>query len=102
VKYIVKLTEQEEMNLRQLMIQPGAEVIFKLLQMESLDAQASAMNCVDPDEKRRLLLLTDAQRTAQVVSSLTRKLNAYREIVEGPAFAEADEIITNLWNQREN
>jgi hypothetical protein len=105
VKYIVKLTEQEELNLRQLMIQPGAEVIFKLLQMESLDAQAAAMNCVDPDEKRRLLLLTDAQRTAQVVGSLTRRLSAYREMETlAPTLTptEAEEIITNLWNQREN
>jgi RNA polymerase-interacting CarD/CdnL/TRCF family regulator len=81
-KYIVKLTEQEEMALRQLAIQPGFEVIFKLLQGESLDAQTAAMECADPDEKKRLLMLTDAQATAKVVSNLTRKLASYREIIQ--------------------
>lgn len=100
-KYIVKLTEQEELSIRQLALQPGFEVIFKFLQGESLDAQTAAMECTDLDEKKRLMVLTDAQVTARVVSNLTRKLAAYRETLVSPPM-EADkelELIANLWEQ---
>jgi len=102
-KYIVKLTEQEEMNLRQVMAQPGSEVIFKLLQNESLDAQSAAMECTDPDANKRLLVLTDAQVTAKVVSNLTRKLAAYREMIQ----ADIEEVIAdplgfNMYEERTN
>lgn len=97
-KYIVKLTEQEELNLRQLALQPGFEVIFKFLQGESLDAQTKAMECDDPEAKRRLMLLTDAQVTAKVVSSLIRRLAAYQQLPIAQAETIADEIIeANLW-----
>ena len=100
-KYIVKLTEQEELSIRQLALQPGFEVIFKFLQGESLDAQTAAMECSDADEKKRLLLLTDAQSTAKVVSNLIRKLAAYREVqMVQPTDTERElELITNLWDQ---
>src|SRR5690348_12821439 len=97
-KYIVKLTEQEELNLRQLAIQPGFEVIFKLLQGESLDAQTKAMECDDPEAKKRLLLLSDAQSTARVVGNLIRRLAAYQNPIKAEAVPNPDmDIIENLW-----
>jgi RNA polymerase-interacting CarD/CdnL/TRCF family regulator len=100
-RYIVKLTEQEELTLRQLAIQPGFEVIFKLLQGESLDAQTAAMECTDPDNKKRLLLLTDAQATAKIVSNLTRKLAAYREVIQEVTKEQdlADQLIGDAWTR---
>lgn len=97
-KYIVKLTEQEEMALRQLMLEPAADVLLKLLQGESFDAQTAAMECEDPDEKKRLRLLTDAQATARIVSSLTRKLCAYRESLQPKEETGELEIIQNVWS----
>lgn len=79
-RYEVKLSEQEEMALRQLATQAGFDALLKLLAGESFHAQMEAMECTDPDEKKRLTKLTDAQCTARVVSSLTRRLAAYREI----------------------
>lgn len=99
-KYIVKLTEQEELTLRKLALQPGFEVIFKLLQGESLDAQSKAMDCKGTREER-LLALSDAQSTKDVVSSLTRKLTSYREVVQPLANDRGFEIISNIWNEEE-
>jgi hypothetical protein len=99
-RYIVKLTEQEELSLRQLATQPGFDVIFKFLQGESLDAQTAAMECTDPDQRKRLLILTDAQVTAKIVSKLTQKLAAYREIIQPPVpdeEQEYNEIVQNIW-----
>ena len=79
-RYEVKLTEQEELALRQLAMQPGFDALLKLLAGESLEAQMEAMGCLDPDDKKRLLKLTDAQATARIVSSLTQKLASYRTI----------------------
>lgn len=79
-RYIIALTEQEEMSLRQLALTPGFDALLKLLQGESFDAQAKAMECEDPDQNKRLLLLSDAQCTKRVVSTLTQKLAAYRQI----------------------
>lgn len=100
-RYIVKLTEQEELNLRQLALQPGFEVIFKLLQGESLDAQTRAMECEDPEAKKRLMLLTDAQVTAKVVSNLTRRLASYQQPLAQATPEEQAAIIENLWNSPE-
>lgn len=100
-KYVVKLTEQEELSLRQLMRNPDADVLLKLLQGESFDAQTAAMECTDPDEKKRLLLLTDAQATARIVSSLTRKLCAYREVIQPTAETGELDIIEDLWKRAE-
>jgi hypothetical protein len=91
-RYIVKLTEQEDLALRQIVAQPGFDVVFKFLQIESLDAQTTAMECLDPDKEKRLLLLTDAQRTAAICSNLTRKLAAYREALIPEAEADSDPL----------
>jgi hypothetical protein len=101
-RYVVKLSEQEELQLRQLALQPGFEVIFKLLQSESLDAQTAAMDCTEPDQRKRLMMLTDAQVTAKVVSKLTQKLAAYREVIQPEADHGELEIIQNLWDERAN
>jgi hypothetical protein len=99
-RYEVKLSEQEVLNLRQLMTQPGSDALMKLLQGESLDAQTYAMECTDPDEKKRLLLLTDAQATRRVVSNLTRKLFSYREMnLPAPTTEAVAEVIDNIWEQ---
>lgn len=90
-RYEVKLTEQEVLNLRQLISQPGAEVIFKLLQVESLDAQSKAMECSGSQEQR-LLALSDAQSTARIVSNLTRKLAAYGRQIEVATPEEIDPL----------
>ena len=87
-RYIVKLSEQEELNLRQMTTHPGYDALLKLLQGESLDAQAEAMECRDADKEKRLLLLTDAQVTKRVVSSITQKLSGYRESFMPTAAAE--------------
>lgn len=92
-RYIVNLTEQEELNLRQLTTHPGFVPLLKLLQGESLDAQAEAMECRDADREKRLQLLTDAQATKRIVGSLTQKLSGYRESIlptAEPDDAEAD------------
>jgi len=87
------------MNIRQLATQPGFEVIFKFLQGESLDAQTAAMECTESDEKKRLLVLTDAQRTAHIVGNLIRKLAAYQTVIQQQVEEVTDsELIQNLWN----
>lgn len=103
-RYIVKLTEQEELSLRQLAIQPGFEVIYKLLQGESLDAQTAVMECTEPDEKKRLLMLSDAQATAKVVSRLTQKLNLYRTPIQPPVEEITDSLLSefNVFDPRSN
>jgi hypothetical protein len=97
-QYIVKLTEQEELTFRQIAMQPGFEVIFKLLQAESLDAQAKAMDCEEPEAKKRLMLLTDAQATQRVVGRLTRKLAAYQAPMQQEMKHPDVELIENIWN----
>jgi len=99
-KYIVKLTEHEELTIRQLALQPGFDVIFKFLQGESLDAQSVAMDCTDPDERKRLMLLTDAQSTARVVSNLTRKLAGYREILQPPTEETVDDLFHTEYERK--
>lgn len=76
-RYEVKLTQEEVMGLQQLTMQPGFDGLLKLLQGESLAAQAAAMQAKGSRDDR-LLALTDAQRTAEVVSNLTKKLCSYR------------------------
>lgn len=83
-RYIVNLSEKEEMDLRQMALTPGYGALLKLLQGESLDMQAKAMECEDPDKEKRLQLLTDAQSTKRVVSSLINKLSRYRESILSP------------------
>jgi hypothetical protein len=101
-KYLVKLSEQEELSLRQLATQPGFDVIFKFLQGESLDAQSAAMDCEDLDERKRLVALSDAQRTAKVVSNLIRKLAAYREAIQAPIEEKPEEeLFERLWDAPE-
>lgn len=78
-RYHVKLSMQQELDLRQMTTHPGYDALLILLQGESLDMQAKAMEFEDPDEKKRLQLLTDAQATKRVVSSITQKLSGYRE-----------------------
>lgn len=79
MRYEVKLTEQEELNLQQLATHPGYPMLLKLLQMESLDAQAEAMQCTELNQEKRLLALTDAQRTVVVVRNITQRLERFRE-----------------------
>lgn len=98
-RYIVKLSEQEELSLRQIATQAGFEVIFKLLQGESLDAQTNAMECTDPDPAKRLLILSDAQCTARIVSNLTRKLAGYQNQLQAPDIPHGElEIFENVWD----
>ena len=103
-KYYIPLTEQEELSLRQLATQPGFEVLFKLLQMLSLDAQSEAMDCTEGDAKKRLLVLSDAQATVRVVSNLTKKLAGYKSQIQQPTLSDLEEagIIQNIWNERTN
>jgi len=98
-RYEVKLSEQEILNLRQLMTQPGSDALLKLFQAESLYAQTRVMECEDADEKKRLLLLTDAQATCKVVSNLTRKLFSYREmnIPEPTPETVISEALYDIW-----
>jgi RNA polymerase-interacting CarD/CdnL/TRCF family regulator len=101
-RYIVKLSEQEELALRQLATQQGFEVIFKLLQGESLDAQTKAMECEDTDEKKRLLVLMEAQTTARIVSNLTRKLANYQNALQPTPEEHGHlDIIENVWDTPE-
>ena len=99
-RYITKLTEQEEMSLKQLVAQPGFEPLIKLLQFESLLAQSRAMECTSADRNERLMALTDAQRTAEVVSNLTIKLYGYREQLLPQTEEEQDPFITELWERK--
>jgi hypothetical protein len=97
--YVVKLSEQEELNLRQVMQHVGADAVIKLLQGESLAAQAEAMDCTDADSKKRLQLLTDAQAMRKAVSKLTQKLYSYRalDIPATPSVEEVSQVIDNIW-----
>ena len=103
-KYYIPLTEQEELSLRQLATQPGFEVLFKLLQMQSLDAQSEAMDCTEGDAKKRLLVLSDAQATVRVVSNITKKLVGYQNQIQQQTLSDLEEagIIQNIWNERTN
>ena len=102
-KYYVPLTEQETLSLRQLATQPGYEVIFKLLQMESLDAQSAAMECTEPDRNKRLLLLSDAQATSKVVSNLIKRLASYQNVIQQTEEID-DRLLSdfNVFDQRSN
>jgi len=97
-KYYLPLTEQETLSLRQLANQPGYDVIFKLLQMESLDAQSAAMESTDKDAKQRLLILSDAQATVRIVSNLIKKLASYQSVIQADVAHGDLEIIENLWD----
>ena len=103
-KYYIPLTEQEELSLRQLATQPGFEVLFKLLQTQSLDAQSEAMDCTEGDAKKRLLVLSDAQATVRVVSNITKKLVGYQNQIQQQTLSDLEEagIIQNIWNERTN
>ena len=102
-KYIVKLTEQEELSIKQMMLTPGADVLLRLLQIESLDAQAEAMECNGTGEQM-LLALAHAKATKKVTSNLTKKLWAYRESMSPviPQEAEEDPMGLNILNIRTN
>lgn len=78
-KYFLPLTEQETLNLRQLALQPGFDVVLKFLQHESFEALEELQECKG-NKEQRLLALTDYQSTVKIVSKLTKKLAAYREI----------------------
>jgi len=97
-RYEEKLSEQEVLNLRQLMTQPGSDALLKLLGIESLNAQMRVMEFEEADEKKRLLLLSDAQATRRIVNSLTRKLFSYREMnMPAPTMEQVAEVVENLW-----
>jgi len=81
MSYIIPLTEQEELNLRQLTMHPGYPALLKLAHSESFSAQAEAMACKGTSEQR-LLALSDAQAMAAAVSRLTQKLEGYRTLPE--------------------
>ena len=98
-KYYVPLTEQETLSLRQLATQPGYDVIFKLLQMESLDAQSAAMECITANAKERLLILSDAQATARVVSSLIKKLASYQNVIQQAEPEDSDPLGFNIYER---
>lgn len=100
--YIVKLSEQEELSLRQLTVQPGFDALLKLLQGESLSAQSEAMQC-DGAKETRLLKLGDAQATVKVVSSLTKKLCSYRDAVMPAPESMPDELqemLQTTWERK--
>lgn len=78
--YDLKLTEEEVMHLRQMVLQPGFEVLLKFLQLESLNAQGKALDYEEPDNSKRLILLDDARATKRVVKSLTHTLCNYRQL----------------------
>lgn len=102
-KYYVPLTQEEELNLKQLAAQPGFPALFKLLQIESLDAQAVAMECKGNSEAR-LLALSDAQAMKDAVGKLTQRLASYREsLLPHPEPAETgDPFDFSMFNGREN
>jgi hypothetical protein len=102
-RYAIQLSEQEILYLKQLAAQPGFEPLLKLLQVESLDAQSDAMDCEELDDHKRSLALLKAQVTRIVVSNITKKLCAYRELLiptqeEQPELAR---IIDNVWDTPE-
>ena len=98
-KYYLPLTEQEILKIRQLATQPGYEVIFKLLQMESLDAQGKAMDCTEGDAKQRLLILSDAQATVRIVSNLIKKLASYQNIIQQAEPEDSDPLGFNVYGR---
>lgn len=90
-KYIVKLSEQEELNLRQLTLQPGFESLLKLFQGESLDAQSTAMECKSLKMEERAMAQMQAQVAVEIIGNLTRKVCAYREAMQPTPEPEADD-----------
>ena len=80
MRYVVKLSEQEELNLRQLTAQPGFSVALKLIQGEAFEAQQKAMECEEVDPIKRSLALTEAQCTTRLANSLIAKLCAYAQL----------------------
>lgn len=94
-RYIVKLTEQEELAIKQYVLQPGFDVLLKFLQGESLDAQTTAMECEGNMEARALAQM-QAQMTKNVVSNLTKKLSAYRQIQMPQAEEQSNDPLTEL------
>lgn len=101
-RYIVKLTEQEELNLRQLTTQPGFEPLLKLVQGESLAAQTEAMECKSLVAEERSHALMKAQVAVEVVSNLTKKLCSFQQIPMPPQDenAEPDPLDFSMFNGR--
>jgi len=96
--YYVPLTEQEELNLRQMAGHPGFPILFKLLQMEALNAQSVLMECKEADPEARLLALADAQAMSLVVTKLTHKLESYRAAIDAPMTKQdVEEIFGDVW-----
>lgn len=101
-KYIVKLSEQEELNLRQLTLQPGFDSLLKLLQGESLDAQSAAMECKSLKMEERAMAQMQAQVAVEIIGNLTRKVCAYREALVAPQPVDSEDelgLIANLWEK---
>src|SRR5271165_3300443 len=96
--YYVPLTEQEELNLRQMAGHPGFPILFKLLQMEALNAQSVLMECKEADPEARLLALADAQAMSLVVTKLTHKLESYRAAIDAPMTKQdMGEVFRDIW-----
>lgn len=101
-KYILPLTEQETLNLRQLSLQPGFEPLLKFLQHESFEALEGLQECKG-NKEQRLLALSDYQSTVRVVSNLTKKLCAFRETaIPVPEPEETDALGFNMPYERTN
>ncbi len=102
-RYIITLSEQEELSLKQLVTQPGFEPMMKLFQSISLDAQSKAMDCESKDVRERSQVLLEAQVTRDVVSNITHRLYAYREALLPDMPDDVQRIIDdNLWMKERN
>ena len=101
-RYEVKLTEQEELSLKQLVIQVGFDVVFKFLQIESLNAQTEALQCKSLVAEERSTALMKAQVTADVVSNLTQRLAGYRHLDVQTTTEDTDPYDFSMFNQRSN
>ena len=101
MRYEVKLTDQEELELRQMLMGPGFPVLLKFLQIKSLNAQADAMECKG-NKDQRLLVLLDAQAMAKISNELTRELAQFRRVPGIEISDEESEIISNLWKGDKN
>lgn len=100
----MRLTEQEVLSLKQLVLTPGADALMKLLQIAAAEAQDKAMSCNSPKMEDRAVAQMQAQIVREVVGQIIKTLVAYRESMNPliPEPEDLDPMGLNIFNQRTN
>lgn len=96
-KYVIPLTDEEELNLRQFTKQPVFPVVLKLLQQLAFDEQNDLMEAKEKTKEAELLNLLKARATKKAVDAIARKLMSYCDMSQ-PEQADELDPLKEMWN----